>query len=55
MKKTYEEPIVDKIEFDYKDQVVASNESECFVVQDFTLRQIGCTSKPFGDPVVNNM
>ena len=52
MKKAYTEPSVEKVSFDYKNQVVASEE-ECFAVQPYSYRKNGCTTTAIGNPVMN--
>ncbi len=41
MKKVYETPVVDKVNFDYKNQVVASGSIVCY--EKVTMSYSGCT------------
>lgn len=62
MKKVYSTPDAEKVSFDYKEQVVASNadtpdKPSCYMITPFTFASripaSPCTDK-WGDPVMNN-
>ena len=59
--RTYKTPCAQKIAFDYKDQVVASNsgegssaESDCSFIGKFTNKGFGCFKDFTGEGEMNN-
>ena len=54
MKKEYTAPYAEKINFNYKDQVVASDSVECFFQAPTGYSKLGCTDKTLGEGAMNN-